>query len=97
MAITDSHCVDCEVETCNTAKSGLLSEYYMVKDKLWYEAVPTDDILYDRSTSHNIMLCIGCLEKRLGRKLCQKDFTRCPLNDHLYNHSPRLKNRLQRT
>jgi hypothetical protein len=50
----------------NTAKIG---EYYVVEDKIWAAA--------------NIdggMLCIGCLELRLGQQLTRQDFKDCPLN-----------------
>lgn len=46
------------------------NEYYMVRHHLWKYA---GDI--------NGMLCIGCLEDRLGRTLTFKDFLECPLND----------------
>ena len=45
-------------------------EYYMLADKLWLQANPKIDG----------MLCIGCVEKRLGRKLKKEDFINCPLN-----------------
>ena len=43
------------------------------------------------------MLCIGCLETRLGRRLRRADFTDVPLNWHpryMLNNSARLKQRL---
>lgn len=52
-------CIDCKAEDCN-------GDYYMVKDCIWNEAV----LKVDRSG----MLCIECLEKRLGRKLVTSDF-----------------------
>lgn len=46
-------------------------EYYMVHDILW------DSITHDRY----IMLCILCLERRLGRRLNAGDFTDAIVND----------------
>jgi hypothetical protein len=54
-------CADCGV---NTAR---IDEYYMVTHELWASATPDGaDIL-----------CIGCLEKRLGRELVPDDFPSC--------------------
>ena len=39
------------------------SEFYMVCDKIWEQVQGGEDYL-----------CIGCLEKRLGRKLTRSDF-----------------------
>ena len=51
-------CLDCGVDT------GAIDEYYMVTHELWACANP------DGAG----MLCIGCLEKRLGRELTPDDF-----------------------
>lgn len=60
-------------------------EYYMVTDEVWLTANPKD----------RGMLCIGCLEQRLGRELTRKDFTGAPLNTiNLLTGSTRLKARL---
>ena len=62
-------------------------EYYMVHDDLWEAA--TED------TYSDIMLCIGCLENRLGGLLTKDDFTDAPLNTiNLITGSTRLKSRL---
>lgn len=55
----------------NTLTKG---EYYMVTNDLWY------------SVMNKGMLCVGCLETRLKRKLTPVDFTICPLNEerHLF-------------
>jgi hypothetical protein len=64
----------------NTAAIG---EYYMVRDDAWPLA------------GDGGMLCIGCLEFRLGRLLDRSDFTRCPVNDDpLRPRSARLSERL---
>lgn len=60
-------------------------EYYMVTDEVWLTANP----------KVRGMLCIGCLEQRLGRELTRKDFTGAPLNTiNLLTGSTRLKARL---
>lgn len=61
----DEECVDCKV---NCMENG---EYYMVTDACWARAA---------IGKHDGMLCIGCLEARLGKKLNWRNFTDCPLN-----------------
>jgi len=57
-------CLDCKVDT------GKLGEHYMLTDKTWY-----------RVHGSNVgMLCIGCLENRLGRKLIKNDFNESHVN-----------------
>ena len=58
-------CLDCGEDT-NT-----IDEYYVVRDAVWREAHP----------ARLGMLCIGCLEGRLGRRLTTADFPEAPLND----------------
>lgn len=75
-------CVDCPDNTCD------IDEYYMVHDHLWAEACMGPD---------DGMLCIGCLESRLGRRLVASDFTPYPVNvDPAFVRSARLVSRLQR-
>lgn len=74
-------CLDCGIDTADS------HEYYMVKDRLWRKANPKMDG----------MLCITCLESRLGRVLTYKDFTRAPVNDlGGWAQSATLMERLQR-
>ena len=64
----------------NTAKIG---EYYVVQDKVWAAA--------------NIdqgMLCVGCLDFRLGQQLTPQDFKDCQLNKNQHQKSARLLCRL---
>lgn len=69
-------CMDCKVDTMS------IDEYYMVHDEIWEEAVP----------EFEGMLCIGCLEERLGRELTPDDFpTDLPVNE--MGASIRLKER----
>jgi len=61
-------------------------EYYMVHNALWKAA---------GMNPHGGMLCIGCLEERLGRKLTSADFTEAPVNRGCPEaYSPRLQMRL---
>jgi hypothetical protein len=70
-------CLDCGVDT------GAIDEYYRVTNELWARVNPGGDG----------MLCIGCLEKRLGRELTPDDFPSCS-DDRDYPKSQRLLERL---
>lgn len=60
-----------------------IDEYYAVQKELW------------KTYGVEGMLCIGCLEVRLGRKLVPADFIDVPANKpHLNSMSDRLKDRL---
>ena len=59
------------------------NEYYMVKDEIW--PIGIDDG----------MLCIECIEKRIGKTLIKGDFTDCLVNLELRPRSKRLQNRLE--
>ena len=72
------NCWDFEI---NTNK---IEEYYRVKHSIWSSVVPDQDGT----------LCIGCLEKRLGRQLTLTDFLACPLIFKVKPKSNRLKDRL---
>jgi hypothetical protein len=61
-------CLDCRVDT------GKLGEHYMLKDSTWYKL----------HNSNQGMICIGCVEKRLGRKLTRIDFN----DSHVNRPSP---------
>lgn len=62
---TRFRCMDCGEDT------GKIHEFYFVQTELWFGVV---------GSTHG-MLCIGCLENRLNRRLCRSDFTDCFLND----------------
>lgn len=82
-------CLDCR--TCTE----VLREYFMVHNHVWLEAFP------EASQWPKGMLCVGCLETRLGRTLSQVDFqldlpiNRCP--NPYFRQSDRLKDRLTRS
>jgi hypothetical protein len=46
------------------------NEYYMLRDAVWLAANPKG----------SGMLCIGCIEERLNRRLCPADFIDAPIN-----------------
>jgi len=74
---------------CKDCKKTTIHEYYMVWDRVWKRS----DMKPDGG-----MLCIGCLEQRLGRKVTQKDFLPILLNQpHApgFAKSRRLLNRLR--
>jgi hypothetical protein len=54
------HCIDCGACTSS------LGQYYMVSDDLWAASGVAPD---------GGMLCLHCLERRIGRKLILDDFT----------------------
>lgn len=58
----------------------------MVHDGVW--DVATEDFGGDG------MLCIGCLEARLGGVLTADDFTDAPINHGVFKQSARLQQRL---
>ena len=76
-------CLDCGVDTQE------IDEYYMVDWPVWEEA--TGGIY---GGPPNGMLCIGCLETRLGRELTPDDFLPAPINQGFFPQSARLKKRL---
>lgn len=74
--------------TCTDCKcdTGSICEHYFVETELW-----------SKFASITEMLCIGCFETRIGRKLNKKDFTKCYLNDlknKSFQRSSRLIDRL---
>lgn len=72
-------CLDCNIDT------GKHKEHYFVHTLLWIEVVGTK----------LGMLCVGCFEKRLGRKLNKYDFPDVTVNDPKYeDKSQRLADRL---
>jgi len=72
-------CMDCGVDTSR------IGEFYFINTETWTCAVG----------SKNGMLCIGCLERRLGRLLKRSDFTDAYINRRDWgSKSARLPNRL---
>lgn len=73
-------CVDCSVNTSE------IDEYYMVQDRVWVGQA--------HMKKDGGMLCLGCLETRIGRLLTPADFTHCPVNEGIFGRSERFLNRL---
>lgn len=63
--------------------TSVIDEYYMVQHELWKSVAERDG-----------MLCIGCLEKRLDRKLTPNDFIDALVNRGYFTQSRRLLERL---
>src|SRR6266516_407688 len=78
-------CQDCGQRTIGTKKTR--GEWYMVHDYLWAQA-GMDPL--------GGWLCIGCLERRIGRQLTPADFQDVVANDSTrMRHSDRLASRLR--
>lgn len=74
---------DCKWCGADTLEAG---ELYMVTDAIWEAYGPPT----------NGVLCIGCLEDRMGRQLQHDDFKDVPLNTDDRPRSDRLRDRLAR-
>ncbi len=73
-------CLDCRIDT------GRIHEHYFVNTDLWLSVVG----------SKTGMLCISCLEGRLGRKLVASDFPNVTINNPRFeSKSARLMNRMK--
>jgi hypothetical protein len=83
--IPDLCCCDCGVDTMPLERDGGRDccEYYMVHNDVWRAAGMQAGVL-----------CIGCLEGRLGRRLTPQDFTNSPINNDLPWDTARLAERL---
>lgn len=83
MSAKFTYCIDCGVDLRRIREL-----HYMIKSEIWLTVAKSSDFL-----------CIGCLEKRLGRFLEKDDFTNKPVNrqsfDRAFNKSARLINRLR--
>ena len=62
------NCMDCGK---NTSQS---REYYMLKNNIWRSICPVD---------YRGMLCLTCVEKRLGRALVLSDFPFFDINEEV--------------
>jgi hypothetical protein len=75
-------CKDCGRDTTPRTPRRGTWEWYMVHDIVWRNAGMTPEGY----------LCIGCLEKRLGRQLSAFDFKDLPINEFgKPSDSPRLR------
>jgi hypothetical protein len=64
-----SNCADCGVGTWT------IGEYYMVHDEVWEQAWAGRRKAWHGKVPGQEILCIGCLEARIGRTLTYGDFT----------------------
>jgi hypothetical protein len=62
----------------------------MVEDELW----KLGTIYADNYCSEDVMLCIGCLENRIGGVLTPSDFPAFPINRGYFAMSERLLSRV---
>jgi len=85
-----SRCADCGVGCQNIGESA-----YMVANDVWALAWPLEKLKPWHKMPGQQVLCIGCLESRIGRRLTAADFTQCPLNDRGYERSARLRDRMR--
>jgi hypothetical protein len=67
-------CADCSIGTYT------IGEWYMVRDEVWEEAWAGRRKPWHALDGQGI-LCIGCLEKRIGRTLMAWDFKYVQVND----------------
>src|SRR6516165_11571177 len=87
-----TRCVDCGLG-CNAAH-----EWYRVCDRVWELAWRGRRKPWQILVPGQMALCIGCLENRLGRTLCARDFTDAMVNDpNKENVSERIRQRLTAT
>jgi hypothetical protein len=67
----NTRCADCSLDTIKA------HEWYMVHDHVWERAWGQ----ISRGMPGDQILCIGCLENRIGRRLTSADFTDAPVNE----------------
>jgi hypothetical protein len=89
---SESHCcIDCGYNTFPGAPSRELAEFLMSRDDSFPVTLTDDsevyivkDSIWQRAGMEpwSGCLCIGCLERRIGRKLKPKDFDR----NHVFNN-----------
>lgn len=73
-------CLDCQVDT------GKIHEHYFIHTEIWLSVVG----------SKKGMLCVGCLENRLKRRLTHLDFPAITVNNPRYEpKSQRLMERMR--
>jgi hypothetical protein len=61
---------------CNKKCCG--RDWFLVNDELW------DDVIVEDNDKH-VFMCQSCFEKTIGRKLEEKDYKFCRLNDAIFN------------
>ena len=72
-----------------------LHEDYMVRQDIWHQACVVEPVMKNGEG----MLCVGCIEQRLGRQLCRDDFggdVPCNVDQYRGQGSERLLDRMTR-
>jgi hypothetical protein len=79
-------------------------EFYIVHGAVWRAAMAVRDSYIPDDGGFGFpkryaeqILCVGCIERRLGRMLNRSDFAACDLNALRTSDTPRLQDRKQRT
>ena len=86
-----TRCADCGVGTI------VLRENYMVKGQIWQRAWAGRLKRWHEAPGQTV-LCVGCFEARIGRRLRAADFENAPVNDpKRHTMSERLTARLKET
>jgi hypothetical protein len=99
--VTESwHCIDCDFNTAPGCFNRVEMEQAVAQDK-WpipqhindqSEVYTVQDVVWAKAGNPDGCLCIGCLEKRIGRRLKPKDFPR----DRVFNRTPGTERLLSR-
>src|SRR5262249_8583541 len=80
-------CQDCgAMLMCRSFLGGVDGDWCMLKDWVWRAATLGTDTRF---------LCIGCIERRIGRKLTASDFKRSAKVNFTGNKSTRLRQRMK--
>lgn len=77
-------CRDCGIHAWRIDEMGRqVHEDFYVHDEMWDAVCPDDQVLErvedgTRFREGNFVICIGCFERRLGRRLTREDFIAPP-------------------
>jgi hypothetical protein len=86
--IVTTQCVACGLGTITAG------EWYMIRREVWEQAWEGRRKSWHLKVLGVEILCVGCLEKRIGRELAKGDFTEVPINNpDRYAMSVRLRAR----
>ena len=94
--VLESPCIDCGVNTTPCAPHEDW-EQYMLEDAVWVAAgLPLGRRVGDPIPAggvKHVWACIGCVERRLGRRLTPSDFSAYSINEPSWWDSDRLADR----
>jgi hypothetical protein len=83
--VVTTACADCGVGTIS------IGECFMVEDRVWERAWAGRRRAWHGNVPGQEILCVGCLEARIGRRLTARDFA-CDIGP---SFSERLRDRLK--